>query len=35
MPSGGALVDAIGIELLNYGYEVVDTTTIADVVNQI
>ena len=29
MPSGGALVDAIGIELLNYGYEVVDTTTIA------
>src|SRR3989344_4038094 len=25
MPSGGALADAIGIELLNYGFEIIDT----------
>jgi len=28
MPSGGPLADAIGIELLNYGYEIIDTTTV-------
>ena len=28
MPSGGALADAIGIELLNYGYQIIDTAAI-------
>ena len=28
MPSGGVLADAIGIELLNYGYSVIDTSTV-------
>ena len=28
MPSGGPLADAIGIELLNGGYQVIDTTTV-------
>jgi len=28
MPSGGPLADAIGIELLNYGYDIIDTTTV-------
>lgn len=28
MPSGGALADAIGIELLNTGYQIIDTTTV-------
>jgi len=27
-PSGGALSDAIGIELLNSGYQIIDSTTI-------
>lgn len=27
LPSGGALADAIGIELLNYGHTIIDTTT--------
>lgn len=28
MPSGGVLADAVGVELLNYGFEVVDTATV-------
>lgn len=28
MPSGGSLADAVGIELLNYGYDVIDTSTV-------
>ena len=28
MPSGGPLADAIGIELLNTGYQIIDTTTV-------
>ena len=28
MPSGGIVADSIGIELLNYGYDIIDTATI-------
>ena len=28
MPSGGPMADAIGIELLNYGYNIIDTGTV-------
>lgn len=28
LPSGGALADAIGIELLNGGYQIIDTTAV-------
>lgn len=28
MPSGGPLADAVGIELLNFGYEIIDTTAV-------
>lgn len=31
MPSGGVLADAIGIELLRYGFEIVDTSTLTSI----
>jgi len=31
MPSGGVLADAIGIELLNFGLDVVDTATVTSI----
>ena len=32
MPSGGVLSDAIGIEMLNYGFEVIDTGKITSLI---
>jgi hypothetical protein len=31
MPSGGVLADAIGIELLNFGFDIVDTATVTSI----
>lgn len=31
MPNGGILADAVGTELLNYGYNVIDATTVSSI----
>ena len=35
MPSGGIIADSIGIELLNYGFDIVDTATTTSMMTRI